>query len=203
MTLPRATLLLLFLPALACAAPAPLPRDKRHPEWHPWSAPVDGLSIRLLAKQKRYRADDPIRLVLEVRNVGDSPLTLEAPVLSREVDRPNDRSPGWRLTGERKDREDERLLYLLMRPLERRPAQGLVRLEAGGALRVEIVVTRGGDDEGDQKGGRQHLRFLDLEAPAAYELRAVFSRHPKGVARKGVWNGESLKSPPVRIEIEP
>src|SRR5262249_41415601 len=138
----RVALLLLTLSALATAAPAPLPREKRLAEPHPWSAPVDGLRIRLMAPQTRYRVGDTVRLVLEIQNVSGSTLTLEKPRLSRFIDPPSYGSRGWAITAEKLDRGDGLEKDQRMLGAEGMELVNLVRLEAGGTLRIEIDASQ-------------------------------------------------------------
>src|SRR5262245_52130156 len=62
------------------AAPAPFPRPNPADE-KSWSQPVDGLRFRLVAPKTRLRVGEPIRLVLEIQNVGKGPAILEDPEL--------------------------------------------------------------------------------------------------------------------------
>ena len=73
MALTRAMPVLILLPALLPAAPAPLPRQARHAEPGGWSQTVDGLRVRLLAQRIRYRAGETVRLVMEIQNASDRP----------------------------------------------------------------------------------------------------------------------------------
>jgi hypothetical protein len=199
MTPSRATLLLLVLTAPASAAPAPLPREKRLAEAHPWSAPVDGLRVRLVAPQKRYRVGETIRLVLEIQNVSGSPITLVGPRLFPVI---TDKiRPGWGITAKEvgKDLYDATLTA-------GRPRGALRRLGAGATFRVEVAaggelaerLRRGvkRDDESRLEG----LYCRASEMPGVYEFRATYSCEPS--ARAGTWNGESLMSPPVLITLE-
>src|SRR3954447_22375613 len=84
-SMPRAILLLVLLPALAPAAPAPFPRERRDPDARTWSKPVDGLRVRLLAHRTRGRRGETVRLTMEIQNVSNSDLFLEDPHLRHTV----------------------------------------------------------------------------------------------------------------------
>jgi hypothetical protein len=205
MTLPRATLLLLFLPALADAAPAPLPREKRHAESNPWSAPVDGLRVRLIARQKRYRAGDTVRLVLEIQNVSGSDRAIAGPELHPTI---TERSPpGWSITCSREGGGVSRRRGL--EDLKRESEWN--KLPAGGTLRLEIAARAGWDEEKRQDRLKvedeprlEELHFPDGDTAGVYVLRAVFAPEGRGreIAPKGTWGTTSLVSPPVWIEME-
>src|SRR5262245_17447043 len=107
MTAMRAMLVLISLAALLPAAPAPLPREKRHAEPGGWSQTVDGLRVRLLAPQNRYRVGETVRLVMEIQNASDRPRSLEEPDLSYAVSDPRSAPVGWSITSERRAEKDE------------------------------------------------------------------------------------------------
>src|SRR5262249_8469829 len=133
MKLLRTTLLFLLLPALATAAPAPLPREKRMAEPGGGSKPVDGLRIRLLAPQTRDRAGGTVPLGLESQNVSGARRAVEEPHLSWSI---SDRaSAGWSITCDRDGRGCPRAAFKeLKRMSEWR------KLPAGRTLRVEITA---------------------------------------------------------------
>src|SRR5687767_2931696 len=105
MTPLRAILLLLCLAAFAPAAPAPFPRDRKPAESNPWSKPVDGLRIRLVAKQGRYRAGHTVRLVMEIQNVRGTAMSTEEPYLSSRISPPDEKPLGWAITAEKMEKE--------------------------------------------------------------------------------------------------
>jgi hypothetical protein len=205
----RASFLLTVLPALAVAAPAPFPRERRDADAHGWSKPVDGLRVRLLAHKKSYRVGETVRLTLEIQNVGDSRLVLEEPHLSRSIDAPG-QSFGWAITCESardSGRADERALDRIRKI---QPMRDLVRMSAGEILRIEILAKHGdrqleklkllADDEPRQ----EELYFSEADAPGVYELRATFRRSPRvwRETNKRAWSAPALTSPPVRIALQ-
>jgi len=191
---------LFFLPALATAAPAPLPRENKRADPNPWSAPVDGLRVCLTAPQKYHRVGDAVGLVLEIQNVSGAPLRLFRPDLPGCVFAPGDVPQAWSISGERAadKREELRRTHRVLAGRIFDP----VRLEAGGTLRIEIDVTRGPRSQRKDGVRRLNLRFPELDTPGVYSMRAVFSRDLVGGSGKGIWNGELLESPPVRIVLE-
>jgi len=203
----RTALPLLLLSALATAAPAPLPREKRMAEPGGWSKPVEGLRARLVAKQTRYRAGDVVRLMLEIQNVSGSTLAIDEPKLYHYVAAPDQRSSGWVITAERAQESVETLERgpKLLELLKDRSA--VRKLDAGATLRIEIAASsrlmeqlKQPEDKDEPR--RQDLHFSDGDVPGVYELRVTYRRgSERRKFREGGWNGESLTSPPVRIEI--
>jgi hypothetical protein len=198
MSLLRATVLLAVLPALATAAPAPLPRATKSSEPGGWSKPVEGLRVRLLAPQTRYRVGETIRLVLEIQNVSGGALVIEEPDLHRVVS--GREADGWAITSERRGKGRDR-----KEVEELKRARDLRRLAAGATLRIEIEARGGGEvkelekliEEGPR---RLDLHFPDGDVPGDYDFRVTFARGRRKLISGG-WNGDSLTSPPVRIEL--
>jgi hypothetical protein len=209
----RAIFLLAFLPALAQAAPAPFPRERKDADARGWSKPVDGLRVRLVAQRARYRVGEAVRLTLEIQNVGDSVLVMEDPHLSRSISTPGDSSLGWAITCERASesgRLDKRLHKVRKEIEELRRMRDLIRLAAGEILRIEIHAEHGKLAEQkmkklleDGEPRQEDLRLSDADTPGVYELRATFRRDSRvrEVVHKRAWSGKALTSPPVRIEL--
>jgi len=200
----RMAWLFLLLPALATAAPAPLPREQRHPEPGGWSKPVDGLRVRLLSPQTRYRVGDAVRLVLEIQNVSGSDLAIEEPHLHGSIS--GRAAAGWSIVGERDGREGCPREAALEKLLE----SAWHNLEAGRTLRIEIAATGGEAKElkkellrDEDEPRRQDLYFPDGDRAGVYVLRVAFTpERGREVVRRGGWGAKSLVSPPVRIELE-
>ena len=203
----RATLLLTLLPALAPAAPAPFPRERRDPDAHVWSKPVDGLRVRLVAHGTRYRLGDTVRLTLEIQNVSNSELFLDDPHLRHTVSPSAPR--GWAITGVRAAGSGQREKSLHKQLAEVGRRLDAVRLRPGQTHRIEIHAATGLHeakmellDEGQPR--RQDTYFSDAHAPGLYELRATFRREARkwgSAVKKGWWPGDTLESLPVRIEL--
>jgi hypothetical protein len=205
----RAIVLLAFLPALAPAAPAPFPRERREADAGGWSRPVDGLRVRLVAHSMRYRLGETVRLTLEIQNVGTSVVAIEDPRLSRSISTPRNSSLGWAITCERASESgrSDRHLRDEIKPL--RTVRGVVRLAAGETLRIEIHAKHGSREqeslklleEGEPR--QENLYFSGAAAPGRYELRASFRHDPRQREEviKQAWSGKALTSPPVRIEL--
>jgi hypothetical protein len=201
----RAALLLTVLPALALAAPAPFPRERRDPDAHTWSKPVDGLRVRLVVHSMRYRLGETVRLMLVVQNVSGSVL-LEDPHLRPTVHPVAPR--GWGITGARAG-DSNHLEMRYHKMLEDLSRPGVVRLPAGHVYCIEIHVDAGLTEkklelveEGQPR--RQDVYFPDADTPGTYELRATFRRDSQrrgSVVKKGYWSGVALTSPPVTIEL--
>jgi hypothetical protein len=206
----RAVLVVLCLATLSVAAPAPLPRPKRTADPHPWGEPAGGLSARLMPAAKRFPAGTPVRLFLELQNVGGAELRLLAPDLPPFVRFPDDpEASGWSLTGERLggggNRESTSGCAKAMEA-------ECVRLAPGETFRVEITLTDDEEalkqplqEEGEERKARMY--FPGKAGPGTYEFRATFRRHArrKDVLFKevpGVWRADRLDSPPVRVELE-
>lgn len=201
----HAASLLVLLPALLPAAPAPFVREKK-PEPGGWSKPVDGIRVRLVAPQTRYRVGEEIRLVLEIQNVSGGTLAIEEPELYPLVSR--QATPGWTITSKREGRhrarEEEDVLLKRLGALR--------RLAGGATLRVEITA-KGGEEmkqqealAEDEEPRRQELYFPDGDVPGVYQFRVTYSRGPRGKAKvfrdlEEGWNPDLLESPPVRIEL--
>jgi hypothetical protein len=204
MKLLRPTLLFLFLPALATAAPAPLARESRRAEPGGWSKPVDGLRVRLIAPQTRYRVGDTVRLVLEIQNVSGSALAFEEPYLGWSI---SDRAAaGWSITCERHGRNacPREAFKELKRLSEWR------KLPAGRTLRVEITAKAELEEKklerarGEDESCHQELSFPDGDTAGVCVLRARFTpeQERRREVIRGGWGANSLVSPPVRIELE-
>jgi hypothetical protein len=203
----RATLLLPLLVALAPAAPAPFPRERRDPDARTWSKPVDGLRVRFVALRTNYRVGETVRLMLEIQNVSDAPLTT-FPNLNRSVSNPGAAPSGWAITCERTVAY-ERLTQAAKEIEELTRLCEPVRLPAGAILRIEIRANSGKLaernvqllEEGEPR--RENLYFSAADTPGVYELRATFRREPRkrDYTHKLAWSGKALMSPPVKIEL--
>lgn len=211
MRLLRATLLLIVLPAMLPAAPAPLARVNRHPATGGWSETVGGLRVRLVANQTAFRLDEAVQLVMEIQNVTTSAIEIEEPYLAHYVATPDNETRGWALTCERE--VDPSIKCRLVR--ERvRMKQDVMRISsvtllgAGKTMQIDVTIQndrRGDEKERELKEGERRaarLRFDDADWPGFYELRATFTRDfRRNSLRENGWQGESLKTPPVRIEL--
>jgi hypothetical protein len=210
MTLPRAMLVLIFLPALLPAAPAPLPRQKRTPDGGGWSSTINGLRVRLVAPQTRYRVGETVRLVLEVQNVSDRALTIEEPGLSHSIRDPESARDGWAITSELKAGKGElrRVQHRVLWERKQRAGE-FVKLRAGGTLRIEIEAARELSEKRlalrrKDEARKEQLYYPDASEPGVYELRASFRPSPRALDDESArgWPGQALKTPPVRIEIQ-
>src|SRR5262245_59529784 len=134
MALTRATLLLFFLPALVPAAPAPLPRVRKPRETGGWSKPVDGLRVRLVARQRCFRVGDAVRLMLELQNVSDKPLEIEDPELWPSIS--GSGRSGWAIIGQKRDRQLREHEVID----QWKGASTSTRLRPGATLRIEITA---------------------------------------------------------------
>jgi hypothetical protein len=204
----RAIVLLALLPALAPAAPAPFPRERRAADAG-WSQVVDGLRVRLVAAKKSYRVGETVRLTLEIQNVRGSALAIEEPYLSRLVCDPAETTNGWAITCEKRF-ECQHNPRVRSRPIEvMKRVDSYALLPPGGTLRIEVRAQSGRLLEemrrARKKGeSRQERLYLsDADEPGAYEFRLTFRRDPdrrQAVVNKG-WYGDALTSPPVTIEL--
>jgi hypothetical protein len=210
MTLPRALLVLIFLPTILPAAPAPLPRQKRTPDGGGWSGTVNGLRVRLTARQGRYLVGDTVRLVLEIQNASDRARTIEAPDLSHSIRGPESARDGWSITSERKAGKGElRREHLRVLREGKQRGSEFAKLRAGETLRIEIdaatelrqhkLALRRGDE-----ARKEQLYYPDAAEPGTYELRASFRPSPRAMDDESArtWPGQALKTPPVRIVIQ-
>lgn len=201
-------ILLLLLPSLMPAAPAPLPRVNRHPEPGGWSGTVGGLRVRLVAPQTHYRVNEAVRLTLEIQNVTTSAIAVEEPELDRYVTKPG-RQSGWAITCEPVgDRPAQWAKRGMMQELAKRDST-LSLLRPGRTLQIEIRIENGFRELRKrrelEKGERrvEELHFADAEEPGVYELRATFApdREARKIASERDWPGQGLTTPPVRIEL--
>ena len=210
MKLLRTALLLLFLPALATAAPAPLPREQRHPEPGGWSKPVDGLRVRLVPRRTYYRVGETVRLMLEIQNVSGSALLVEEPEMFQVTTDPTVKPHGWAITSTKLKENGQADNRRRMQTDEMRPMGKLSRLGSGESLRIEIYAGSGSllarpvsESIEDRESRQQHLYFSDMNTRGVYDFRATFIRETRQMqlCNEEVWFGKELTSPPVRIEL--
>jgi hypothetical protein len=205
----RATLLLTALPALATAAPAPFPRERKAADVG-WSKPVDGLRVRMVAHKASYRVGETIRLTLEIQNVRDTAMAIEDPYLSGMVRDPASTQSGWSVTCEKRveclHNPHER--FKMLEELKRVDSYTL--LAAGEKLRIEVRAQGGRLLEARKERARRRgepiqarLYLSDADEPGVYEFRLTFRRDERlreRVLTKG-WYGDAVTSPPVTIEL--
>jgi hypothetical protein len=204
----RATLALLCLAGLSLAAPAPLPqRPKRGEESYPWGGAGGGLRMRLVPADRRARVGEPVRLYLEVQNVSGRQLIADVPVLPSYVDREQDDPPsGWGVRAARVGSERERVM--VTRRVQMKLVRELYRFAPGQTLRCAITLS---SDHGERRADERvrededrkaQMYFRGAAAPGTYEFRVTFRRPPiNRRQQEGVWDGDGLDSPPVRVEV--
>lgn len=194
---------LLAAPALA----APIPDDAK---FAGWSAPADGVRARLTSARAKYKVGEPLRLTLELCEVGGRNRLLAAPEFMPMIAYPKSHPFGdhdfpWVVTADRVGGNPQ---VLWARQAVVRRAAEEVRLSRGATYRVEIAtLPRGAEPPPDrprEKGEpRREALELAVADAGAYLLRATFTRPPgpKVDPAGDDWWPARLDTPAVRVEL--
>src|SRR5262249_13362718 len=127
------------------------------------------------------------------------------PVLSYFISGPRDRSAGWAITAARV--EDGVRTFEPRKQLLELKRASLRKLDAGATLRIEIAASTESMakkelEKDSDEPRRQDLHFPDGDGGGVYELRVTSGGgSERRKVLEGDWDGESLTSPPVRIEM--
>jgi hypothetical protein len=194
-----------MIPAVRTAAPA----DKA-----PWGQPAEGIRVRLLSRETKYKVGEPLVLALEIQNVSKAEVSLKEPHLMPVISYPDNHPYGkhsytWVITCEIPG-GNPCICWDARQELQRVPSR--LRLKPGETYRVAVEgvsLRKEFDPERSGKRGepqRDMVHFVGADEPGVYLLKATFARRDMGLKQKaggeeGTWSAERLETPEIRVEM--
>lgn len=177
-----------------------------------WSAPVEGVRVRLVSEKGDYKAGEALALRLELQNVTERRLLIHEPQLMPLICPPGDHPYGeghgfpWIISTEPVGRK----IHIHWAKQQVQHAASALRVLAPGATHTVLIrgVARERKDvatrmrrEGEPQ--RETVRFVFGRMPGKYDLRATFRAAAGHQPARGdtFWRARSIATPPITIRI--